>query len=75
MPPEPRAEGSPEERLYRDILRALQEGPLTIGQLAKRLGSTSDEIRSSVRWMRSVGKIASEGRARATRYFLPGGEA
>ncbi len=65
--------GSAEERTYRRILEALSDGPLTIGQLAKRLGSTSDEIRGYVKWMRKVGKIASEGRARATRYFLPEG--
>ncbi|RMG97244.1 MAG: ArsR family transcriptional regulator [Deltaproteobacteria bacterium] len=65
---------SDEERIYREILDALVDGPLTIGQLAKRMGRTSDEIRGYVKWMRKMGKVESEGRARATRYFLPKGQ-
>ncbi|MCA9715610.1 MAG: hypothetical protein H6713_21005 [Myxococcales bacterium] len=62
---------SREARLYRDILVAVQQGPLTIGQLAKQVVVDVAELRGYLAWMKKMGKIASSGRARATRYHAP----
>jgi hypothetical protein len=64
---------SREEFMYRRILEVLTRSPgLTIGQLAKKLDVDTLELRGYLAWMRRVGKISSIGRARATRYSLPG---
>ncbi len=62
---------SREARLYRDILVAVGSGPLTIGQLAKQVDVEVAELRGYLAWMKKMGKIASTGRARATRYHVP----
>ncbi len=62
---------SREARLYRDILVAVGGGPLTIGQLAKQVDVEVAELRGYLAWMKKMGKIASSGRARATRYHVP----
>ncbi len=59
---------SREERIYRRILDAMAGDPLTIGQLAKRLELDVTELRGYLNWMKKMGKVASSGRARATRY-------
>jgi len=59
---------SREERIYRRILDAMAGEPLTIGQLAKRLELDVAELRGYLNWMKKMGKVASSGRARATRY-------
>lgn len=59
---------SKEERIFREILTALQDEPLTIGQLAKRLDVDIEELRGYLAWMKKAGKVLSSGRARATRY-------
>lgn len=59
---------SREERIYRRILDAMAGEPLTIGQLAKRLELDVTELRGYLNWMKKMGKVASSGRARATRY-------
>jgi predicted Rossmann fold nucleotide-binding protein DprA/Smf involved in DNA uptake len=64
----PTREASREERLFRDILAALEAEPLTIGQIAKRLGLESEELRGYLTWMKKMGKVRAVGRARATRY-------
>lgn len=65
----PRQE-SREAQLYRRILETLDDEPLTIGQLAKRLDMQTSELRDYLVWMKNEGKIISTGRARATRYQL-----
>lgn len=67
----PSEAASPEEELYRRILDALVSEPLTIGQLSKRLSMDTTELRSYLNWMKRMGKVQSNGRARATRYFVP----
>lgn len=62
-------EESREARIFRQILEALADGPLTIGQLAKQIDVDITELRGYVTWMKKNGRIASSGRARATRYF------
>lgn len=57
-----------EERIYKQILDAMSEESLTIGQLAKRVDIDTDELRGYLNWMKRMGKITSSGRARATRY-------
>lgn len=64
-------EPSREEKIYRMILDAVTEEPLTIGQLARTLELEVDELRGYINWMKKMGKIESTGRARATRYHLP----
>lgn len=59
---------SREERIYRRILDAMADEPLTIGQLAKRLELEVAELRGYLNWMKKMGKVVSTGRARATRY-------
>lgn len=59
---------SREERLYRQILGALGSEPMTIGQLGKQLDIDTIELRGYLTWMKRMGKIASIGKARATRY-------
>jgi predicted Rossmann fold nucleotide-binding protein DprA/Smf involved in DNA uptake len=59
---------SREERIYRRILDAMAGEPLTIGQLAKRIELDVTELRGYLNWMKKMGKVASSGRARATRY-------
>ena len=59
---------SREERLYRRILDAMADEPLTIGQLSKRIDVDVDELRGYLNWMKKMGKVQSSGRARATRY-------
>lgn len=59
---------SREEALYREILDALSGAPMTIGQLAKQLALDTEEVRGYLAWMKKMGKVASTGRARATRY-------
>ncbi|MCA9651925.1 MAG: helix-turn-helix transcriptional regulator [Myxococcales bacterium] len=68
--PEPERKESREAQLYRRILEAMADEPLTIGQLAKRLGLETSELRDYLVWMKNEGKIVSTGRARATRYQL-----
>lgn len=68
-PGAPRQE-SREAQLYRRILDAMADEPLTIGQLAKRLDLQTKELRDYLVWMKNEGKIISTGRARATRYQL-----
>ena len=63
---------SREERLFREILEILAAGPQTIGQLGKRLDVDTSELRGYLQWMLHEQKIARIGRARATRYQLPG---
>jgi len=59
---------SREERVYKQILDAVAQDPLTIGQLAKRLEIPVEELRGYLGWMKRKGKIVSTGKARATRY-------
>ena len=59
---------SKEERIFREILAALEDEALTIGQLAKRLDVDIEELRGYLAWMKKAGKVLSSGRARATRY-------
>jgi hypothetical protein len=66
-PPEERPT-SREERVYKQILDAVAQEPLTIGQLAKRLEIPVEELRGYLGWMKRKGKILSTGKARATRY-------
>jgi predicted ArsR family transcriptional regulator len=61
-------EESKEERIFREILAALEDEPLTIGQLGKRLDVDVEELRGYLAWMKKAGKVLSSGRARATRY-------
>lgn len=63
---------SQEERIYRRILEAIADEPLTIGQLGKRLTLEVDELRGYLTWMKKMGKVLSTGRARATRYHVAG---
>ncbi len=61
--------GEPDEaRLFRRILDAMAEEPLTIGQLSKEVAIAVDELRGYLAWMKKAGKVVSSGRARATRY-------
>jgi hypothetical protein len=62
--------GSDQERIYLDILHHLGDGPQTIGQLAKTMEVETAELRAYLDWMRSMGKVSTTGRARATRYHL-----
>jgi len=59
---------SREEQIYRRILDAMSDEPLTIGQLAKRVDVDVEELRGYLTWMKRMGKVSSSGRARATRY-------
>jgi predicted Rossmann fold nucleotide-binding protein DprA/Smf involved in DNA uptake len=59
---------SREEQLFRRIMDAMADEPLTIGQLAKRLDIDTEELRGYLDWMKKAGKVTSSGRARATRY-------
>jgi hypothetical protein len=59
---------SREEQLFRRIMDAMTDEPLTIGQLAKRVDIETDELRGYLDWMKKAGKVTSSGRARATRY-------
>lgn len=61
---------SREVRAYRQILEAVEQGPMTIGQIAKQVAIDIDELRGYLNWMKKMGKIGSAGRARATRYFV-----
>jgi len=70
----PRHEAAPAseaEQLYRRILDELAVGALTIGRLSKRLVMDTTQLRGYLNWMKRMGKVHSNGRARATRYFLP----
>lgn len=60
---------SREARIFRQIVEALADGPLTIGQLAKQIDVDITELRGYLTWMKKNGRIGSSGRARATRYF------
>lgn len=64
---------SREVRLYREILDAVEQEPLTIGQLAKQVDVDVTELRGYLTWMKKMGKIGSTGRARATRYHVLAG--
>lgn len=67
------SEASTQDRnaeLFRDILEILVAGPLTIGQLARRLDLETAELRGYLQWMIQEGKITRSGKARATRYQL-----
>ena len=55
-------------QLFRRILDAMTDEPLTIGQISKEVGITVDELRGYIAWMKKAGKVTSSGRARATRY-------
>jgi len=68
--PEAAPEEGREARVYRQILEAVAEGPLTIGQLAKQVAIETIELRGYLTWMKKNGRIVSSGRARATRYSL-----
>jgi|GEM_PF-1246765 len=57
-----------EAQLFRRILDAMADEPLTIGQLSKEVGIAVDELRGYLTWMKKAGKVTSSGRARATRY-------
>ena len=57
-----------EAQIFRRILDAMVEEPLTIGQLSKEVGIAVDELRGYLAWMKKAGKVTSSGRARATRY-------
>jgi len=57
-----------EAQLFRQIIDAMSEEPLTIGQLSKEVGIAVDELRGYLAWMKKAGKVTSSGRARATRY-------
>ncbi|HFE44913.1 MAG TPA: hypothetical protein ENJ18_05375 [Nannocystis exedens] len=59
-----------EARVFRQILAAVAERPLTIGQLAKQVVVDTTELRGYLNWMKKNGRIASFGRARGTRYSL-----
>ncbi len=59
---------SKEERIFREILAAIEDEALTIGQLSKRLDVDIEELRGYLAWMKKAGKVLSSGRARATRY-------
>lgn len=59
---------SREEQLFRQIMDAMADGPLTIGQLSKEVDIHVDELRGYLTWMKKMGKVASSGKARATRY-------
>jgi predicted Rossmann fold nucleotide-binding protein DprA/Smf involved in DNA uptake len=59
---------SREEKIFRQILSAMTDEPMTIGQLAKRTGLEVEELRGYLTWMKKAGKVTSSGRARATRY-------
>jgi predicted Rossmann fold nucleotide-binding protein DprA/Smf involved in DNA uptake len=61
---------SDQERIYLEILSHLGDGPQTIGQLAKSMDLEAAELRAYLDWMRSMGKVSTTGRARATRYHL-----
>ncbi|MBX7080347.1 MAG: hypothetical protein K1X88_14215 [Nannocystaceae bacterium] len=61
-------EESREERVFREILAALEHEALTIGQLSKKLGVDTEELRGYLAWMKKAGKVVSAGKARATRY-------
>lgn len=61
-------EESREERVFREILAALEHDSLTIGQLSKKLDVDTEELRGYLTWMKKAGKVTSSGRARATRY-------
>lgn len=65
---EPVEPASREEQLYVQILEAVADEPMTIGQLAKHLDIAVEELRGYLGWMKRKGKIVSTGRARATRY-------
>ncbi|MFZ6177943.1 hypothetical protein [Nannocystis pusilla] len=62
-----------EVQVYKQILTAIEDEPLTIGQLAKRIDCDIAELRGYLAWMKKMGKIDSTGRARATRYHKPAG--
>lgn len=62
---------SREARIYREIMEAVRDEPMTIGQLAKKIQVDTIELRGYLAWMKKMGKIASSGRARATRYQIP----
>lgn len=62
-----------EVQVYKQILTAIEDEPLTIGQLAKRIDCDIVELRGYLAWMKKMGKIDSTGRARATRYHKPAG--
>jgi hypothetical protein len=66
--PEEERPTSREERVYKQILDAVAQDPLTIGQLAKKLEIPVEELRGYLGWMKRKGKILSTGKARATRY-------
>ena len=57
-----------EAQIFRRILDAMVDEPLTIGQLSKEVGIAVDELRGYLAWMKKAGKVTSSGRARATRY-------
>ncbi len=59
---------SREEQLFRQIMDAMADGPMTIGQLSKEVDIHVDELRGYLTWMKKMGKVASSGKARATRY-------
>lgn len=61
-------EESKEERIFREILAALADEALTIGQLSKRLDLDVEALRGYLAWMKKAGKVLSSGKARATRY-------
>ncbi|MEM7158713.1 MAG: hypothetical protein AAF799_38080 [Myxococcota bacterium] len=67
---DPIRQESREAQLYRRILDAMSDEPLTIGQLAKRLELETKELRDYLVWMKNEGKVISTGRARATRYQI-----
>lgn len=61
------AEGDDAQR-FRRILDAIEDEPLTIGQLAREVDIEIDELRGYLAWMKEAGKVITTGRARGTRY-------
>jgi hypothetical protein len=62
---------SDQERAYRGILAALEGGQKSISEISSRTGVDILKLRQYLRWMEDNGKVARDGRARGTRYYLP----
>lgn len=63
---------SEQERVYRGILSALETGSRSISELASEVDVEQLKLRQYLRWMEENGKIGRTGKARGTRYHLPG---
>ena len=60
------------ERVYRAIVAALEIGSQSISELAAEVDVEHIKLRQYLRWMEENGKVARTGKARGTRYHLPG---